>query len=387
MSKPTIAIRIKELRESRSLTVRDLSLELGISKSTISGWENDSRKPDYNAITKLSNYFNVSSDYLLGLTDDKYNFDYKYNVNEIVYKQLLFLASKKNLDERKNFSLYIEAIKDGTYSITPITLQALADVFDTNTLFLLGNTDIYYSEDPMDDNFTSKVKAQTEDIFHDINNYLIEYSKNRNEEYLKETTNKAYNTLNDLGIYKIKNKSLVSIEPKMLIAYYNTIINYIKSTIKLVDFNKLIDEENYNCNNDEKYYYDYYSKTSIHTIDDIKNGREFVSYLSFLLKSNNYLLYPVQKISENHQSFYYDLIATKNGIDYYFELKVYSNFATLKKAAYQIYRIFNSVNDKTAKKILVVNFAINENQRNELIDIINNVSEIWDYTYLKKLEI
>lgn len=30
---------------------------------------------------------------------------------------------------------------------------------------------------------------------------------------------------------------------------------------------------------------------------------------------------------------------------------------------------------------------INENQRNELIDIINNVNEIWDYTYLKKLEI
>lgn len=58
--------KLQELRISKGLTVRGLAEELNVSKSTISGWENSTRKPDYLMITTLAQYFNVSTDYLLG---------------------------------------------------------------------------------------------------------------------------------------------------------------------------------------------------------------------------------------------------------------------------------------------------------------------------------
>ncbi|MFQ7036038.1 MAG: helix-turn-helix domain-containing protein [Candidatus Borkfalkia sp.] len=47
-----------------------LSFGANIPPTTISGWLNEGRLPDYNALIKLSNYFEISADYLLGLEDD-----------------------------------------------------------------------------------------------------------------------------------------------------------------------------------------------------------------------------------------------------------------------------------------------------------------------------
>ena len=49
---------------------RQLSRLIGIPPTTISGWFNAGRLPDYSAIGKLANFFDVSADYLLGLEDD-----------------------------------------------------------------------------------------------------------------------------------------------------------------------------------------------------------------------------------------------------------------------------------------------------------------------------
>lgn len=57
------------LMEEKGLNQRQLSLQADIPTTTISGWLNANRLPDYNALIKLRLFFDVSADYLLGLTD------------------------------------------------------------------------------------------------------------------------------------------------------------------------------------------------------------------------------------------------------------------------------------------------------------------------------
>lgn len=60
--------KITELRLSFGWTQVQLAQKLGITKQTISNWENDNIQPSIDMLVKLSKIFNVSTDYLLGLT-------------------------------------------------------------------------------------------------------------------------------------------------------------------------------------------------------------------------------------------------------------------------------------------------------------------------------
>ena len=74
--------RIRELREDRDLRQIDVANSTGIDQKTLSNYETGKTNPDSFAIIKLAEYFNVSTDYLLGISD--YNFFGFQNVlNEI----------------------------------------------------------------------------------------------------------------------------------------------------------------------------------------------------------------------------------------------------------------------------------------------------------------
>ena len=61
--------RIKLLRKKNNLTLKKLGEMIGVAESTVSLYENGKRQPDYTTVAKLSKLFNVSTDYLLGITD------------------------------------------------------------------------------------------------------------------------------------------------------------------------------------------------------------------------------------------------------------------------------------------------------------------------------
>ncbi len=65
-----IGKRIKELRIERGLSLQKLANEIGVDKHAIIFWENETNEPKANYIVKLAKYFDVSTDYLLGLTDN-----------------------------------------------------------------------------------------------------------------------------------------------------------------------------------------------------------------------------------------------------------------------------------------------------------------------------
>lgn len=66
-----ISKRLKELREYKNIMQDILAKELGVKQATISFYENGKRQPDEETLIKLTNFYNVSMDYLYGLTDIK----------------------------------------------------------------------------------------------------------------------------------------------------------------------------------------------------------------------------------------------------------------------------------------------------------------------------
>lgn len=64
------AERFKLIRLQRGLTLEDIAIGMGASKSTLSQYETKKRKPELDMIIKVSEYLSISADYLLGLTED-----------------------------------------------------------------------------------------------------------------------------------------------------------------------------------------------------------------------------------------------------------------------------------------------------------------------------
>ncbi|NLH92544.1 MAG: helix-turn-helix transcriptional regulator [Atopobium sp.] len=69
MGNEAFAKRIKKLRNDKGLTMEALGQQLGISKGRISMWENNGVVPRNDVLKLLSEFFGVSTDYLLGNDD------------------------------------------------------------------------------------------------------------------------------------------------------------------------------------------------------------------------------------------------------------------------------------------------------------------------------
>lgn len=63
-------MRLKELRIERNLTQAQVAKAIGTSQRNIGRWENEENEPAAIYIKALAEFFEVSTDYLLGLEDD-----------------------------------------------------------------------------------------------------------------------------------------------------------------------------------------------------------------------------------------------------------------------------------------------------------------------------
>lgn len=86
--------RIKLLREEKNLKQDELAKILSISPSAIGMYERDEREPNDELTLKIAEYFNVTTDYLLGKTDAR-------NIDEIIkeYKPPYYKEAKGLSDQ------------------------------------------------------------------------------------------------------------------------------------------------------------------------------------------------------------------------------------------------------------------------------------------------
>lgn len=66
-------IRLRELRTEKKITQADVANYLKVSHQAYNFYETGKREPDYNTLQKLATFFKVSTDYLLGRSDQRQN--------------------------------------------------------------------------------------------------------------------------------------------------------------------------------------------------------------------------------------------------------------------------------------------------------------------------
>ena len=60
--------RLIALRKERGLTQAELAKATHLQRSTLSGYETEGKEPNFETLCALAEYFNVTTDYLLGIS-------------------------------------------------------------------------------------------------------------------------------------------------------------------------------------------------------------------------------------------------------------------------------------------------------------------------------
>lgn len=90
--------RIKQLREKRGLIQEILAAELGITQQMLSKYERDVTLIKVDILKKIATYFNVTTDYLLGVSDVKRDLQRQMKMNETLDEYYGLIEIYKDLD-------------------------------------------------------------------------------------------------------------------------------------------------------------------------------------------------------------------------------------------------------------------------------------------------
>lgn len=91
--------RIKQLRENRGLIQEILASELGITQQMLSKYERDVLCIKVDVLKKIAEYFNVTTDYLLGISEVKRDLQGQMKMNKTLYTYYDLIEIYKGLDE------------------------------------------------------------------------------------------------------------------------------------------------------------------------------------------------------------------------------------------------------------------------------------------------
>lgn len=91
--------RIKILREKRGIIQEILAAELGITQQMLSKCEKDVTIIKVDILKKLAEYFNVTTDYLLGVSDVKRDLTGQIRINETLDEYYDMIEVYKRLDK------------------------------------------------------------------------------------------------------------------------------------------------------------------------------------------------------------------------------------------------------------------------------------------------
>ena len=131
----SIGNKIKQYREERKMTQRDISEILNVEPGTISKYESGMLEPNIESIKKLAELFEISIDELLADGEEKFDVS-KINVLDILREQ-------KEMELKGN--LYHQTQVSFAYNTNHIEGSTLTEdqtryIFETNTILFEGNT-------------------------------------------------------------------------------------------------------------------------------------------------------------------------------------------------------------------------------------------------------
>ena len=204
-----LGVRIRKLRESRNMTQTELSEILGMKTyTTVSKWEKNENFPKGKDLKKLAEIFNVTSDYLLGLSDTELGKITTQNEHpEIltIYNQLEEPKQEKVLDYAKE-----QLEEQNSSKIISIFDKSQDDDYITDYvegLVAAGHGTF------QEDNLHMEVKLRAEDVPEDYDTIAkvagdsMEPMIEDNDLLFIKVTNQV--DINDIGIFQINGKNFV----------------------------------------------------------------------------------------------------------------------------------------------------------------------------------
>ena len=127
--------RIRQVRKKKGIRQSELAELIGVKNNTVSTWERGTRKPDFEALNLLSDYFEVSFEYILG-SSDKEEARVKPTQDELNELALAALADDL-YDNMKKYCMLsdksqkmIDALINATYQIEKQDGELKGEAFD-----------------------------------------------------------------------------------------------------------------------------------------------------------------------------------------------------------------------------------------------------------------
>jgi transcriptional regulator with XRE-family HTH domain len=106
----TIKDKVQELARQKKMTIAEVERNTGIANGTIGKWNR--QNPSLETLQKIANYFNVSTDYLLGRTDNpKVNNGVSSNNDEDDMLIAAHIREGLSEEEKEEVMQYIEFLK------------------------------------------------------------------------------------------------------------------------------------------------------------------------------------------------------------------------------------------------------------------------------------
>lgn len=114
--------RVQHLAKNQGLSVRELGNKLNIGPTTLYKWKKQTPKSDI--LIKVADYFGVSTDYLLGRSDDKYDLSPQEKIDIGIEAEKMM----KGLNEEGSINFYGEPMSDEDKEATLSALNLLMTI-------------------------------------------------------------------------------------------------------------------------------------------------------------------------------------------------------------------------------------------------------------------
>ena len=98
---------LKKLREEKEVTQDELAEYLNVARSTLAGYETKGKQPSFETLLAMSEFFNVTADYLITGSYDNY-IEIKYNCTAKEIKKIIKKYYSLSVRNRKNLYEYVD---------------------------------------------------------------------------------------------------------------------------------------------------------------------------------------------------------------------------------------------------------------------------------------
>lgn len=116
MNKPQYALRLAELRSARGLTQQQLADLTGLTRGRLNNYEQGTREPDLVTLQSLADFFQVTTDFLLGRTDSAGDFtaETMSKIDQALGEDPELLAFWLETKKRPDLQLFLKQVKSAS---------------------------------------------------------------------------------------------------------------------------------------------------------------------------------------------------------------------------------------------------------------------------------